>query len=150
MYLLCHGRIRRAKRKRHPASYKPGASGWPWVVMVKGRSTSRIAIRPTGPYPTYYLISLDLVAVTFSSQYQLTREIRRNPLIFAEILLADSLGILGRSLDKPNEPAQNQDTGIRVIHLGKVPRALKTRERLLPAGSFSPPFGTVTYFLPRK
>ncbi len=38
-------------------------------------------------------------------QYQLTREIRRNPLIFAEILLADSLGILGRSLDKPNEPA---------------------------------------------
>ena len=38
-------------------------------------------------------------------QYQLTRVIRRNLLTFAEILLTGFLGILGRSFDKPNQPA---------------------------------------------
>jgi hypothetical protein len=72
-------------------------------------------------------------------QYQLGRVIHRNPLIFAEILLTDFLEILGRSLDKPNEPAQDQDTGFRVILLGKVPRALKTREQLRSVPSFTFP-----------
>jgi hypothetical protein len=63
-------------------------------------------------------------------QYQLTHVIRRNLLVIPKMLLADFGKFLGGGLDKPNEPAQNQDTGFGVIQLGKVPRALKTRERL--------------------
>ena len=62
-------------------------------------------------------------------QYQFTRVIRRNLLIFAEILLADFLESLageGRKvLDKPDGLVQNKNTGFRVIQLGKGPENLE-------------------------